>query len=117
MNVCFTTCYYIFSYIFGSFFCLYDQSQSLVIVTLLSFEFIKKKRCCVFFSCRDIVSLAGRLRKRPDGRPVYTVDGSDEDADFDLNKDPTTEQIEGLAERDAVCLYLNVKNIHSLYEF
>ncbi|KAH0901058.1 hypothetical protein HID58_040561 [Brassica napus] len=50
----------------------------------------------------DIVSLAGRLRKRPDGRPVYTVDGSDEDADFDLNKDPTTEQIEGLAERDAV---------------
>nr|VDD48306.1 unnamed protein product [Brassica oleracea] len=35
-------------------------------------------------------------------RPVYTVDGSDEDADFDLNKDPTTEQIEGLAERDAV---------------
>ncbi|KAF2540360.1 hypothetical protein F2Q68_00029082, partial [Brassica cretica] len=50
----------------------------------------------------DIASLVGRLRKRPDGRPVYTVDGSDEDADFDLNKDPTTEQIEGLAERDAV---------------
>ncbi|WZY68412.1 hypothetical protein YC2023_000652 [Brassica napus] len=33
---------------------------------------------------------------------LRNADGSDEDADFDLNKDPTPEQVEGLAEREAV---------------
>lgn len=66
---------------------VFDQPQSLVIVTLLSFWVYWQETLLCFFSCRD---------------------GSDEDADFDLNKDPTPEQVEGLAEREAVCLYLNV---------
>ncbi|XP_013591527.1 PREDICTED: CHD3-type chromatin-remodeling factor PICKLE [Brassica oleracea var. oleracea] len=50
-----------------------------------------------------MTSLAGsRLRKRPDRRPLYTVDDSDDDDDFVQNKDQTTEVVEGTVGREAV---------------
>lgn len=64
-----------------------------------------------------MTSLAGsRLRKRPDRRPLYTVDDSDDDDDFVQNKDQATEIVEGTVGREAVCLCLNCEKIYSFSE-
>lgn len=62
---------------------------------------------CLFPILQNMSSLVERLRVRSDRKPIYQLDESDDDADFEQGKRGTTEEkFERIVRIDAVCFLI-----------